>query len=54
MESEALVWEGAGGSAYARPGRAEGWSHPAWAAFAALPADERARLVLEAVEASRS
>lgn len=53
MVSEHLVWEGAGGSSYTRPGHPERWEHPAWAAFAALSPDERAARVEAAVEASR-
>lgn len=53
VESEHLVWEGAGGSTYVRPGGPERWEHPAWAEFAALPASERAERVRAAVEASR-
>lgn len=54
MWSESLVWEGAGGSTYVRPGGPERWEHPAWAGFAALTPEERAARVLAAVEASRS
>ena len=54
MEAEALLWEGAAGSTYVRPGRPESWAHPAWAAFAALTRNEQAAAVEAAVEASRS
>lgn len=54
MESEALVWEGADGSTYLRPGRPGFWDHPAWAAFAALEPWERTARVMAAVEASRA
>lgn len=53
MESEALIWEGAEGATYTRPGRPELWTNPEWAAFAALDPNERRVRVQAAVEASR-
>ena len=53
LEAEALLWEGADGSVYARPGQPERWEHPAWAAFAALPREAQTARVMAAVQASR-
>lgn len=54
MESEALLWDGADGSTYLRPGAPERWEHPGWAEFADLPTWERTARVQAAVEASRA
>lgn len=53
LEAEALLWEGADGSVYVRPGQPERWDHPAWAAFAALTREAQTARVMAAVQASR-